>query len=345
VATLELCYVGESGGIEEALAVQAGIPFRPVATGQIRGREPWVVVRNGLRMARGARQCAALVADYRPDVVFVTGGYVTAPLAWATWRSRSGKSRRRVPLLIYLPDLTPGLAIKWTSRLASGVAVSFPEVAGYFPGKAVVTGYPVRPELVALDRQESRQALGLGKSEDLPVVLVFGGSRGARSINQALVGVLPALLAHAEVLHVSGQSDWPWVAAATEELPSDLRARYRGYPYLHDEMLQALAAADLAVARAGASTLGEFPARGLPSILVPYPYAGQHQHVNADYLARRGAAIVIEDEALPGRLGPTVLEVLATPQRLSEMAQAAASLARPEAAQNIAQLLYQMGGA
>jgi UDP-N-acetylglucosamine--N-acetylmuramyl-(pentapeptide) pyrophosphoryl-undecaprenol N-acetylglucosamine transferase len=329
-------YLGETGGIEETLAGQAGIPFGAVPTGQIRGRAPWVVARNGLRMAKGAQECGARLRDYRPDAVFITGGYVAAPLAWAAWRAR-------VPLLIYLPDLTPGLAIRWTSRLATKVAVSFQEVTGYFPGKAVVTGYPVRPELLTMDRTAARQALGVEET-GLPVLLVFGGSRGAHSINQALIGALPALLARWSVIHVSGTLDWPWVAESATGLPAELRSHYHPYPYLHDEMIQALAAADLAVARAGASTLGEFPARELPSILVPYPYAGQHQHANADYLAQRGAARIIEDDALNSSLVLAVLEMLDTPGYLDRMAQAAASLARPDAAQNIARLLIEMGG-
>ncbi len=328
--------MGETGGIEEALAERAGIPFSSVSTGQMRGRAPWVVARNGVRMLKGARECKALLARFRPDVILITGGYVTAPLAWAAWRAH-------VPLAIYLPDLTPGLAIRWTSRLATRVAVSFPEVAAYFPGKAVVTGYPVRPELLQAARTEARQSLGVDEA-GLPVVLVFGGSRGAHSINQALARALPALLARCSIVHISGTLDWPWVAETAQGLPEDLRARYHPYPYLHDEMIQALAAADLAVARAGASTLGEFPARGLPSILVPYPYAGQHQHANAEYLVRRGAARLIEDAALGGSLAPAVLEMLDTPGYLTTMAQAAASLARPDAAQNIARLLAEMSG-
>jgi UDP-N-acetylglucosamine--N-acetylmuramyl-(pentapeptide) pyrophosphoryl-undecaprenol N-acetylglucosamine transferase len=312
-------------------------------------------------MVRGAKQCGKIIQEFKPDVALVTGGYVAAPLAWAAWRARP-----RVPLLIFLPDLTPGLSIRLTSRLAAEVAVSFPEVTDCFPGKAVVTGYPVRPELLATDRAEARKAFGL--QDDLPVLLVFGGSRGSTSVNRALVSALPELLQHCQVVHISGQADWSWVAdrfglsrspVRTESGQSPdpdstgsaatgrgsaiaYRERYHPFAYLNEEMVHALAAADVVVARAGASVLGEFPAVGLPSVLVPYPHAGQHQGVNAAFLAQHGAAMIVPDEDLPMRLAPTILQLLSSPERLRAMSQAAASLARPDAADNIAQELHKL---
>jgi UDP-N-acetylglucosamine--N-acetylmuramyl-(pentapeptide) pyrophosphoryl-undecaprenol N-acetylglucosamine transferase len=267
----------------------------------------------------------------------VTGGYVAAPVAWASWRARP-----RVPMLIFLPDLTPGQAIKLTSRLAATVAVSFPEVSHYFPGKAVVTGYPVRAELLAADREVARRALGL--QDELPALLVFGGSRGSRSINRALVSALPELLEQCQVIHISGQADWPWISDHFACAQTMMRRpeRYHPFPYLNEEMVQALAAADLVVARAGASVLGEFPAVGLPSILVPYPHAGKHQEANAVYLARRGAALMIMDEELTARLPSTVLNLLRSPDRLAAMSQAAAVLARPDASTNIVRELCRL---
>jgi UDP-N-acetylglucosamine--N-acetylmuramyl-(pentapeptide) pyrophosphoryl-undecaprenol N-acetylglucosamine transferase len=337
-------YVGEAGGIEETLARRADIPFSEVDSGQIRGRAPWTVARNLARMSRGAQQCSAIIREFKPDVAFITGGYVAAPLAWAASRARP-----KVPLLIYLPDLTPGQAIRLTSRLADAVAVSFPEVAPYFPGKAVVTGYPVRPELRTTDKSAARAALNLG--HDLPLLLVFGGSRGSHSINQALLAALPQLLPICQIVHISGQLDWPEIGDSGLRIASAFTAqsdqsdiRYHPFPYLHDEMVQALAAADLVIARAGASVLGEFPVVGLPSILVPYPYAGQHQDANAAYLADRGAALVVADGELASRLAPTVLSLFAEPERLAAMAASAKALARPEAAATIAQELCQLAG-
>jgi UDP-N-acetylglucosamine--N-acetylmuramyl-(pentapeptide) pyrophosphoryl-undecaprenol N-acetylglucosamine transferase len=327
--------VGVAGGVEEELAARAGVPFQAIESGQVRGMALRVAALNLLKAGRGVRQAGRIMAQFRPDVVFVTGGYVAGPVVLAAWRSG-------VPVFIYLPDVEPGLAIRRMSRFARSVGVTFPEVARWFPGKAVVTGYPVRQEIVSLVGQRSlaRERLGLRTEE--PMVLVFGGSRGARSINQALAAALPALLPHCQVLHISGALDWPAVEATIQNLPDPLRQNYRAFPYLHEEMPLALAAADLVVARAGASTLGEFPALGLPSILVPYPYSGQHQDVNADALAQRGAAIKLPDAQLNTQLAPTVLRLLRTPTELTAMSQAAQALAQPGAAAAIAQELRRL---
>ena len=290
----EILYIGVAGAVEEELARRAGIPFQAIESGQVRGMAPGLRLATCSKPPKALARRASLMAEFRPDVVFVTGGYVAGPVVLAA-------SRAGLPVFIYLPDVEPGLAIQRMSRFARKVGVTFPEVARYFPGKAVVTGYPVRPEILALAGQKAvaRQRLGLGQEE--PVLLVFGGSRGARSINQALAAALPALLPRCQVVHITGTLDWPDVEAFMQSLPQPLRVRYHAYPYLHDEMPLALAAADLVVARAGASTLGEFPALALPSILVPYPYSGQHQDNNAVYLADRGAAIKLADaELAPG---------------------------------------------
>jgi UDP-N-acetylglucosamine--N-acetylmuramyl-(pentapeptide) pyrophosphoryl-undecaprenol N-acetylglucosamine transferase len=331
-----LLYVGEAGGMEAALAEREGIPFAPVTTGQIRGRSPWVIARNLLRMAQGFRQCGQLLREFRPDVAFLTGGYVAAPVALAAHRAA-------VPLLIYLPDLTPGRSIQATSRYATKVAVSFPEAATYFGDKAVVTGYPVRGELLSTDKTMARKALGL--REDLPVLLVFGGSRGARSINRALLDALPDLLGECQVLHVTGQTDWPEAERLAQGLPLSIeqRERYHASPYLH-EMVHGLAAADLAVARAGAATLGELPAVALPAILAPYPYAGQHQEANAAYLADRGAAVMLRDAELGSALKPAILELIRNTEQRAAMAVAARRLARPDAATNIGRELRKLAG-
>ena len=333
---VSLLYVGSEGGVEEGLARRQGIAFRAIAAGQVRGLAPWTMARNLIRLGWGLGQARRIVGEFVPQAVLVTGGYVCVPVALAAWA-------RRIPVLIYLPDLEPGLAIRMLSRFAARVAVSFPEVTRYFAAnRALVTGYPVRAAFFAMDKAAARATFDL--EAELPVVTVFGGSRGARSINRALASILDELLERCQVIHVSGSLDAEWVIGRANSLPPDLRTRYRPYAYLHEEMVDALAAADLVVARAGASTLGEFPALGLPSILVPYPYAGQHQNVNADYLVQRGAAVKIADAELDTKLLPTVQALLGNRARLAEMSVRARALARPEAARRIVEEMARLAG-
>lgn len=332
-----LLYLGCAGGPEQALAERAGIPFRAIWAGGVRSLRPWRAAWNLMKLAAGAVQAFFVLRAFRADAVLLTGGYVSVPVALAArWL--------RKPILIYLPDIVPGLAIRRLSRWVSRVAVSFDESLAYFPaGKAVVTGYPVRDEFMRADRAEARATLGL--RDDLPVVTIFGGSRGAHSINTAALQGLTELLRRAQVVHVTGREDATAAEQRRNALPDDTRDRYHPFAYLHDEMIAALAAADLVVARAGASTLGELPALGLPAVLVPYPYSGQHQEANADYLVARGAAIKLKDAELEQSLVATVSGLLDDRERLADMARASRSLARLDAARRIASELRSLAAA
>jgi undecaprenyldiphospho-muramoylpentapeptide beta-N-acetylglucosaminyltransferase len=335
IANCEFLYVGSRGGVEEGLVSREGLLFTAISTGALRGLAPWDVARNLSRMIAGFGQSLRVVRHFSPDAALVTGGYVCAPVAVAAWLFR-------VPLLVVLPDLEPGLAIRVLSHLATRVSVSFPEVARYFAKhKVLVAGYPVRADFFAVKRAEARKVFGL--EEGLKTVTVFGGSRGAHSINLALSQCVERLLEVCQVIHICGHIDAEWVMENRDRLPERLRNRYHVYAYLHEEMPSALAAADLAVARAGAATLGEFPALGLPSILVPYPFAGQHQDLNAAYLVHRGAAISIADAELKDKLLPTILSLLENEKALVSMGERARSLARPDAARRIAEELVQLG--
>ena len=230
------------------------------------------------------------------------------------------------------------------ARFADRIAVTTNDSTRYFNNshKVVVTGYPTRPDLHTWERNAARQVFGL--SQDEPVLLVTGGSKGARSINQAISNNLEEFLALTQVIHISGQLDWPEIEAKSKGLSSLEASRYRAYPYLHAEMGAALAAADLVVARAGASTLGEFPLFGLPAILVPYPYAWRYQQTNAQFLARQGAAEIIDDTTLNIKLIPLVAELINDPQRLHRMQKVMRSLAQSDPAEKIARLLIAMVG-
>jgi UDP-N-acetylglucosamine--N-acetylmuramyl-(pentapeptide) pyrophosphoryl-undecaprenol N-acetylglucosamine transferase len=286
-------------------------------------------------------QSRQIIRSFKPDVLFVTGGYVCVPVALAA-------RQMGVPVLIYLPDIEPGFAIKFLARFADRVAVTVPEARQFFkPGLTVVTGYPVNPDLFAASGPErieqktaARHRLGLAK--DWPVLLVFGGSRGARTINRAVVDQIEAYLQLSQVVHVTGTLDEAWVRARRTALPPALQARYWVSAYLHEEKVDAFLAADLIISRAGASILGELPAAGLPAVLVPYPYAGAHQRLNADYLVQHQAAVVVNDSDLTSRLKKVVIDLLNNEAQLQTMRTASRRLAQPDAAAHLARQILEV---
>ncbi len=313
------------------MAARAQIPFQPIDVGGIRGLAPWTAAQNLVRLAKSVRRARAIIRSFRPSVILATGGYVSAPVVWAG-------AAERVPSVVYLPDLEPGWAIRATARWATRIAVSFPEVSRYFrSSQVVVTGYPVRARFYETNREKARQMLRL--EPNACTVTVYGGSQGAHHINQAVVANLPELARQAQIIHITGQSDEAWAKGQIDQLPDGLQSRVHVFGYLNEELPDALAAADIAVARAGASSLGELPALGLPAILVPYPFAGRHQELNCAYLTRAGAAIRVGDATLADELVPSVRKLFGAPEQLKSMSRAAQSLAQPQAAERIRLLL------
>jgi undecaprenyldiphospho-muramoylpentapeptide beta-N-acetylglucosaminyltransferase len=329
-------WVGSVGGMERDLVERSRVPFEAIPAAGVHGVGLRSLPGNLLQLARGYHRSRRILKRFQPDVLLFTGGYVAVPMAFAGIR---------FPSVLYVPDIEPGLALKVLAHLANRIAVTAEDSRAFLPSRTqvLVTGYPVRQDLVIWEKPDALQVFGF--SDRLPVLLVFGGSSGARSINRALLAVLPELLKEMQIIHVSGKLDWTEVEAARDRLSEisgdgpDLLQRYRAYPYLHAEMGAALAAADLALSRAGASALGEFPQAGLPAILVPYPYAWRYQKVNAGYLEQRGAAAVMLDQDLPKHLAPVVRDLIHDAARLEQMRRSMRSLARPDAASAIAGLL------
>jgi len=320
--------------MEEELVKRAGIPYRSIPAAGVHGVGLRALPGNIAKLIRGVVASRRILKEFRPDVLLFTGGYVAAPLAVAG---------RNIPALLFLPDIEPGLALKFLSRFADRIAVTAPDSNRYFgrPERIVPTGYPLRADLSNWSRQKACQHLGL--SSDKPILLVTGGSKGARSINMAVLKSINELLGMAQVIHITGSLDWPVVEKAAQGLPDDLKPLYHAMPYSH-EMGAVLAAADLVVSRAGASSLGEYPFFGLPAILVPYPHAWRYQKVNADYVAGRGAAVILQDEILDEKLLPVVKSLLENPNKREAMRAAMGSLSRPEAAAAIASQLLELAG-
>jgi UDP-N-acetylglucosamine--N-acetylmuramyl-(pentapeptide) pyrophosphoryl-undecaprenol N-acetylglucosamine transferase len=325
------------------VARESRLTFQAVPAAAVRGRSPLALARNSAVLARGVLAARRLIAAAQPAAILGTGGYVCVPVFLAARAAG-------VPTLLFLPDVVPGLAVRFLSRVASATACSVIDSARYLGPHIHATGYPTRRALFKLEKPACRAAFGL--NAELPIVLVYGGSRGARTINRAIAALLPQLLELAQLIHVCGrEGDEEFLKEAMERLPKRLHTRYRLFPYLHSgdgdtaaSMLAAFGAADLVISRSGASALGELPAAGLPAVLVPYPYV--HQDENADYLVHAGAAIKVADQQLlegermdDGLLFRTVRRLLTDPEERERMAASSRALARPDAAERLAHLL------
>jgi len=329
---VETLWVGGEGGMEEALVKRQGIKFQTIPSAGLHGVDIPTLPRNIAKLTRGFFAARKILKEFKPDVLFFTGGYVAVPMALA------GIS---IPTLLYVPDIEPGMALKSLARFSDAIAVTTGQSQKFFNKKVIETGYPLRSDLAIWSRETAHRHLGI--SGEKPIILIFGGSKGARSINTVVMQNLGALLEKFELIHLTGDSNWDDVHQQRDQLPEDLAARYHAMPYLH-EMGAALAAADLVVSRAGASSLGEYPLFALPAILVPYPYAWRYQKVNADYLSNRSAAIMLEDQVLDKELMNTLNVLFENPNKLQAMRAAMFELSHPRAADKIAGILMELAG-
>ena len=332
VFDVDTLWVGGEGGMEEALVKRQGITFQSIPAAGLHGVGLTKLPRNLAKMTRGVLAARNILNEFKPDVMFFTGGYVAVPMAIAG---------RSIPSLLYVPDIEPGMALKSLAGFSDSIAVTTESSQKFFNKKVIETGYPLRSDMALWDRETAQRHLGV--SDDPPTLLVFGGSKGARSINMAVLDNLPSLLEKFEIIHLTGELDWNYVKHHRDQLPVDLATRYHAMPYLH-EMGAALAASDLVLSRAGASTLGEFPLFALPAILVPYPHAWRYQKVNADYLTNRGAAIMLEDQVLSRELMNTLNVLLENPNKLQAMRASMFELSHPRAADKIANILIELAG-
>jgi UDP-N-acetylglucosamine--N-acetylmuramyl-(pentapeptide) pyrophosphoryl-undecaprenol N-acetylglucosamine transferase len=313
---------------EKTLVPEAGYELRPIAVEGLSRTNPLKAARGALRAAAALRTAQKILRDVRPDAVMGGGGYVAGPVGAAA-------AAGRIPLVLTEADSHLGLTNRLLARFAHRVCLAFP-LAGREGEKYRVTGRPV--PLAVTDRDGARARFGLGATDTC--VLVFGGSLGARSINEAAIDAFRD--APFRVLHACGTRDYE---ALRERLGSpgghaiyDLREYITPFG-------DALAAADLTVARAGGSIF-EIAAHGLPAILVPYPHAAaDHQTANARWMVDAGAAVVVPDAELTAqRLGDEVGVLLNDPARLAAMAEASRALARPDAARDIAREVLAAAG-
>jgi UDP-N-acetylglucosamine--N-acetylmuramyl-(pentapeptide) pyrophosphoryl-undecaprenol N-acetylglucosamine transferase len=332
---LELAFVGGIRGIERRIvAGMPDLPYHELVVRSLRsGGMNAHLVLDPLRLAASVPQAWALLGRLQPRAVFTSGGYLGIPLVMAA-------RARRIPSLVWEGNVVPGRATVAIGRLASRVAVSFPPTLDAFPGRAFVSGTPIR-SFSGIERGAARHSFGVGPDDRL--LLVFGGSQAVARITAALESGLERLLAEWRVLHVAGDAGLAAAEAVRQGLPATLVDRYQPVGFLTDRMTDALVASDLVLGRAGSSTCAEVAAVGVASILVPYPYAGDHQRANAAFLVERNAAVVVADSDFGGDRLVAEAHKLRDDELRGRMADAARSLGRPEAAAAIAAELLAMG--
>ena len=287
----ELDWVGGRRGLEAQLVPAAGFRLHRLALRSLRSIELNAhLVLDPIRLAASVPQALWLLLRRRPAAIFTTGGYVAVPVLMAA-------APLGIPVVMWDGNVIPGRAVRATARLAAALAVSFEATCRALGGGSsnrpcYVTGTPIR-EVDAIGREAARVRMDL--APDDRVMLIFGGSQAVRRFNAAVADALPRLVGWVTVIHVTGDDGYAAALAGREALPEPGRRRYRPYPFLRDEMLPALVAADLVVGRAGASTLAEVTALGLPMVVVPYPHAAGHQSANAANLVEAGAARLVAD--------------------------------------------------
>ena len=342
-----ILYLGSDDGLETTLAPAAGFPFAIVKAGKLRRYVSWQTVSGVARVPVGMAQAISIVRRFAPDVVFTSGGYVAVPAGLAA-------RINNIPLLMHQQDVPPNLSNRLLAPVATRISVAFADSLSYFPGrKTLALGNPVRQEMLdirAVPAEEARRQLDFDPT--IPLLVVTGGSQGARHLNLEVCNALPDLLRHCSVLQISGEQ----LYRETQELSAktlaglgeETRQRYRLVAYLNEEMPMALQAATLVLCRSGAATLSELAVLGKPSILVPLPPAigSSPQEANASMFEREKAAVVIRDADLKREiLLDRVITIIASNTRIQAMSQAASTFARPEATQAIASEVVKMAQA
>jgi UDP-N-acetylglucosamine--N-acetylmuramyl-(pentapeptide) pyrophosphoryl-undecaprenol N-acetylglucosamine transferase len=321
-------WIGTPDGMERRIVTDAGIAFEGVRAGAVRGQRPDKLARSLALVAVGAVQAGRVLRRTRPDVVLTTGGYVSVGVAVAS-------RLLRIPLVVFLPDVRPGVAVRAQQRFATRIACAFDAAVEHLPAdRTVVTGYPLRSGFHNGDRGTARKSFDAG---DEPLLLLYGGSRGARTLNTAVSERLDDILARSHFVHVCGELDYAELERRRATLPPDQQRRYELHDFMGDRLIDAFVAADLCVARAGASTLAELPAVGLPAVVVPGEFSDQT--ANAAWLADRGAAVIVHNDEVPSRLVDEVCTLLDDAERRSAMARASRALAQPDAAGRLRELL------
>jgi len=324
----EVLFIGTARGLENRLVPAAGFPLELVKVGALNRVSLATRIRTAFDLPRAIFTAAGLLNEFQPDIVIGVGGYASGPAMLAA-------ILKHTPTLAFEPNLVPGFANRMVARFVSAAAVHFEQTADHFRN-AVVTGVPVRPAFFQIPKKSY--------SPGSPTLLVFGGSQGARAINQAVIGSLPELkrrLPGLHVIHQTGEREYNETQAAYARVAIDCEV----HKFI-DDMPSFFARADLVLCRSGASTVAEIAAAGKPAIFVPFPRAADdHQRRNAEAMEQANAAVVLEETRLDEVwLIDTIEALLEDPARLGRMSDAARAMSHPNAAKEIAELAAKVAG-
>ncbi len=337
----DILYLGSDDGLETRLVPAAGLSLKTIQAGKLQRFVSWRTVKGVARIPVGMAQAISIVRAFRPDVAFTSGGYVAVPAGLAARVNGT-------PFLMHQQDVPPNLSNRLLAPLATQISVAFADSLHFFPAqKTVQLGNPIRQAILDVRSVSPQQArTNVGLQRDMPLVLVTGGSQGARHLNQTVCHALPELLQNYQVLHISGSTLFNETQNLVEQTltgaAEDVRQRYRLVPYIDEDMPFALQAADLVICRSGASVLSELAVLGKPSILVPLPPAigSSPQEANAAMFGQQGAAEVILNDLLkPELLIERVTYILSQPARLESMSKSASKLAKPDATREIVETI------
>ena len=331
----EILYVGCKGGMEERLVPRAGFEFRGITVQGFRRKltpkaigENIVTVKKAIDAGRDSRK---IIQEFKPDICIGTGGYVSGPVIRAA-------AKLGIPTLIHEQNAFPGITNKMLAKHATRVMLAMPAAKKHFKGKCkfVETGNPVRGEILTAEREKARAELGL---DERPVILSFGGSLGARIINESLADVIARSASDGKYQHIHAYGQYgKWFPDLLREKGADLeKADNLDIREYINNMPTCLAAADVVIARAGAITLSEIQVKGKPSILIPSPnVAENHQYHNAMALVEKNAAVMIEEKDLtPEKLTEEIEKLASDPERLKEYSENAKKMAVGDAAKRI----------
>ena len=331
----EILFIGTARGIENRLVPAAGYPLQLVRVGALKNVSLTTRLKTAFDLPRALWDAGRILNEFAPDVVIGVGGYASGPAMLSA-------IVKHIPTLAFEPNVVPGFANRLVARFVSGAAVHFEETAKYFR-HGEVTGVPVRQSFFKI----------APKRGGTPTVLVFGGSQGAHAINQAMIRCLPVLQREApgiHIIHQTGERDYNDALTGYENLVASAPSASAEFTYevfkFIEDMPGAFARADLVVCRSGASTVAEIAAAGKPAVFVPFPRAADdHQRVNAEVLAKHGAAVVVEELKLEGVwLAETIAALLQDSRRLQQMSHAGRELAHPNAARDIAVMAARVAG-